>query len=78
MTDVTIEPLEVVRNVERWIGCELADIRKYDNREPMDEAAIYGIHKLAAEAYARGYADGRNAEIARWDGERRRMREGTE
>ena len=75
MSEVSIEPLEVVRDVEMWVERELQDLRKYQNREPMDEGAIYGIHRLAADAYARGYKDGRNAEIARWDGERRRMRD---
>ncbi|MGF3056170.1 hypothetical protein [Microbacterium sp. YY-01] len=73
-----IEPFEVVQDVERWCESELENIRKYTNREPMDETTIYGIHELAAKAYARGYADGRTAEAARSDGARRRMRQDQE
>lgn len=60
-----IEPSEVVRAVEAYVGKELSDARQYSNREPLDESGIWSLHRLAAEVYAMGYAAGEMAESER-------------
>ena len=70
-----IEPSEVVELVEAYIYKELSDGNKYENRMPLDESGCFGLHRLAADIYVAGYADGERAESRRRAAERVRERE---
>lgn len=69
-----IEPSDVVAAVEGYVARELSDAVQYENRAPLDESGIYSLHSLAADVYARGFADGAHAahtrELARRNRER--------
>lgn len=65
MSDVRIEPPEVVQLVDGYVDKEHLDAEKYDNRTPLDDAGVWDLHQLAAEIYARGWRDGQNAETIR-------------
>lgn len=68
-------PIAVVEIVDQFIGDEHRDARKFTNRELLDDSGAYRLHLTAAEVYARGYQDGRMAEMARASGERQRERD---
>lgn len=67
-----IEPRLVVSRVEEYVDAELAQVEKYDHRRPLDESGIYGLHQLAAEIYALGYAEGAGAGADRAQAQRYR------
>lgn len=69
-----IEPLPVVELVEAYVYSELQDAKRYDNRTPLDDSGIFSLHRLAAEIYAAGYADGERAESRREGANRLRAR----
>lgn len=75
MSEQRIEPSEVVMAVEMYVEGELRDEEKYDNRKPLDESGIYGLHLLAAKVYALGYDAGERAATER---ERRIRQRGTD
>lgn len=68
-------PVAVVEMVDQYVSAEYREASKFSNRAVLDESGAYSLHGLAAELYARGYQDGRMAERARADGERRRERD---
>jgi hypothetical protein len=68
-----IEPASVVNLVEAYVYKELADTAKYDNRTPLDESGIFSLHRLTADVYALGFADGEQSEAVR--GRERHLRE---
>lgn len=70
-----IEPQQVIQNVEQYIESELDAAARYDNREPLDSSGAYSLHRLAAEIYAAGWADGERAEAERSREQRRRDRD---
>ena len=59
---MAIEPNNVVNMVELYVDGELADAKKFENREPLDESGIYSLHILAADIYEAGFRDGRASE----------------
>lgn len=65
----------VVQAVNEYVESELADEVKYDNRRPLDESGVSGLHALAAQIYALGYDAGVRVEQERNWGSRRRERE---
>lgn len=66
--DHIIEPTDIVELVEHHIDGERADVRNYDNREFLDESGVFGLHRLAADIYARGYEAGERSERLRAQG----------
>lgn len=52
------EPIAVVQAVERYIDHEAEAIGKYQNRAAFDEDGAYLLHRLVADMYAQGHADG--------------------
>lgn len=77
MTDrsPTPVPVEVVQLVESHVRKELADVGRYDNREPYDESYIFSLHQLAAKIYGLGFAQGECIEAERARNTERRQRE---
>lgn len=71
-----ILPLALIEAVDRYVESELADAAKYDNRQPFDESGVWSLHRLAAEVYAAGWADGEAAEGERARHARARARSG--
>jgi hypothetical protein len=69
-----IEPASVVALVETYVRQELANVARYENRQPLDESGIYSLHCLASEIYMAGIQDGEAAANARTSGRRERMR----
>lgn len=69
-----VMPAAVVQQVESYVDDELAQARKYDNRQPLDESGVHTLHRLAAQVYAAGWADGEAAQAERDRGQRRRER----
>lgn len=67
-----VEPQSVIQLVESYVDEELSDVKKFDNRAPLDESGIWSLHDLAAKIYAQGYQDGERAEGER--AQRRRVR----
>lgn len=58
MRDMFPVPIDVVQEVERYVESELADAVKFDNREPLDDSGVFSLHRVVAQAYARGFDDG--------------------
>lgn len=75
MGEPRILPSDMILEVEQYVTKELSDAAKYDNRTPLDDSGVWSLHQLAAQIYARGWADGEFAEAERGRGERRRERE---
>jgi hypothetical protein len=65
-------PADLVAEVERYVDGELADARKYDNREPLDDSGVWSLHRLIASAYQRGYDDGQRSADAEFRGRQQR------
>ena len=76
----SIEPREVIDLVERFVSEALRDAERYENRAPLDESGIYGLHQLAREVYALGVRDGVSQEVTRaqWQVSRKHDKAGTE
>jgi len=70
-----IAPRDVIDDVDRWIGEEISQAERYDNRELLDSSGCWSLHALAALIYARGWTDGERAESARSESQRRRERD---
>lgn len=77
MPDMPATPVssDVVQSVEQYVYRELADAKKYDNRAPLDESGIFSLHRLVAEAYARGWDDGERVAVQKERGRRDRERD---
>lgn len=58
MVEHIIEPRAVVNLVDQFIDKELTDAEKYDSRTPLDDSGAWSLHRIAAQIYAMGYADG--------------------
>jgi hypothetical protein len=56
-------PRSVVEAVNEYIGKELRDQEKYDNRQPLDSSGIWSLHELARRVYAEGWVDGHDAQV---------------
>ena len=65
----SIVTTEVVHLVDAYVGKELADAKRFDNRAPLDESGIYSLHLLAATIFAKGYELGQMSAEARHHGE---------
>lgn len=68
-------PMDVAQIINMYVESELRDMRRFTNREPLDESGISGLHNAAARVYSLGYAAGRRYQNALADGERQRERE---
>lgn len=73
-----IEPQVVIDLVEQYIDKELHDAEQYINRVPFDDSGCWSLHRLAADIYAHGYADGEQAQSVRGRREALRQREARE
>jgi hypothetical protein len=69
-------PVALTRAVEEYVERGLSDAAKYDNRHPLDDSGVWGLHRLIASAYAAGFADGALVESERGRGMARRRRDG--
>lgn len=75
MSGYPVEPRVVVEQVEQYVDEELRDARKYENSTPLDESGVGSLHRLAANIYAIGFADGESASRERELARRRREME---
>lgn len=73
-----IEPQVVIDLVEQYIDKELHDAEQYINRAPFDDSGCWSLHRLAADIYAQGYADGEQAQGVRGRQAALRQREARE
>lgn len=73
-----IEPQPVIDLVEQYIDKELHDAEQYINRALFDDSGCWSLHRLAADIYAQGYADGEQAQGVRGRREALRQRESRE
>ncbi len=73
-----IEPQAVIDLVEQYIDKELHDAERYVNRSPFGDSGCWSLHRLAADIYAQGYADGEQAQGVRGRREALRQREARE
>ena len=77
MSESIIEPREVAEAVERYVAEELANVAKYENRKPLDDSAVWSLHRLAANLFALGFEAGEQVAEVRARGQRDRERDGT-
>ncbi|TXH16442.1 MAG: hypothetical protein E6R06_31060 [Mycobacterium sp.] len=70
--DNRVVPVPIVHLVDEYAERELFNARKYDNRQPLDESGIHGLHRLAAEIYAAGFIDGEGVATQRAISQRQR------
>jgi hypothetical protein len=70
-----ILPREATYEVEQYIQSELEAAARYDNREPFDASGVWSLHKLAADIYAAGWAEGEAVESERQRAQRLRDRD---
>jgi hypothetical protein len=77
MSESIVEPREVAEAVERYADRELADARKYDNRQPLDDSGVWDLHRLAAKVFALGFEAGEHVAEVRARGQRERDRDAT-
>lgn len=75
MIQKPVEPTPIIQKVEAYVEDQYRDVAKFENREHLDESAIYSLHLLAGDIYQTAFNDGIQAERARCDGEIRRARE---
>ena len=68
--DHRVMPVQVAQLVNGYAASELADSRKYSNRQPLDDSGIFSLHRLAAEIYAAGFTAGEQVAEERHHGER--------
>lgn len=73
-----ILPPSLIDDVDSFVRRQLSDAAKFDNSDVLDESGVWSLHKLAAEIYAAGWADGEQAERRRQDGQRARERTASE
>jgi hypothetical protein len=75
MSESIIEPREVAEAVERYVDAEFAEARKFENRRPLDDAGVWGLHRLAATVFALGFEAGEHVAEVRARGQRERERD---
>lgn len=68
----TIEPEDIVREVNQYIESSHRSARESSNVTLLDSGQVFSLHRLAASIYAQGYRAGERSEAARHDGERQR------
>jgi hypothetical protein len=72
-----VEPREVANLIERYVSQALADARKYDNSQPLDDSGVFTLHRLGARIYALGFDAGEQVANVRESGMRQRQRDAT-
>lgn len=54
-----VEPAAAALMVEELVDVQHRDVAKYENRDHLDESAVFDLHTLAAHLYAPGFNEGR-------------------
>lgn len=69
---MSVEPKEIAALIEAFVSDEHASVRKYENRELLDESSVWTLHQLAADIYEAGFDEGTRTHEARERGRRQR------